>query len=429
MRKIPLHSLILVVGPAGSGKTTLSKTKFEDYEVISSDDMRMSLIGDKYRHEINYLVENEVSRLIDLKLKLGERVVVDSSNLTARERLRYVEIGDTYGVPIYYIIVNRSNEDKEKSSGKNSPSSYIRKNDQFFIDNEEDILRGDGRASVIDSRIEQFSVVKKFNGENVLSQLKARGFHGMTVAGDIHGNLESLKNTIEWAQTRRCLLLQLGDIVDYGPKSVECVDLMYDRVTRGLGIMVIGNHEKKIERWLTYQNLLRDDPNSVAGKKPPSLSEGNMATVRQIEAMTSYDRKKFESRFSALMNLARHHWVIGNFLFTHGAADVDMWKMTGSRLSSKFESLALFGEVDRNSPKKENGYPNRVYNWVDRIPLGKTVVVGHDIRGTFKPKISNGVRGGNAVFMDTGSSKGGHLSTADIVFVSDELKLQNFNWH
>lgn len=429
MRKIPLHSLILMVGPTGSGKTSLSKAKFENYEIISSDEVRMSLIGDKYRHDINYLVEDEVSRLIDLKLRLGERVVVDSSNLTSRERLRYVEIGDSYGVPIYYIVVNRSNEDKERALGKSSPSPYVRKNDQFFIDNEPDILRGDSRASVIDSRIEQFSVVKKFSGDNMLAQIKTRGLHGITVAGDIHGNLESLKNTIEWAQTRRCLLLQLGDVVDYGPKSVECVDLMYDRVTRGLGIMVIGNHEKKIERWISYQNLLKSDPELASTKRPPSLSEGNKATVRQIEAMTPSDRKKFEARYSALMNLARHHWIIGNFLFTHGAADPDMWKMTGSRLSSKFESLALYGEVDRHSPKKENGYPNRVYDWVDRVPLGKTVVVGHDIRATLKPKISNGVRGGTAVFMDTGSSKGGHLSTADIVFVDDELKLQNFNWH
>ena len=428
MRKIPLHSLILMIGPTGSGKTFIANSKFDSYEILGIDDVRHSLIGDRFRHDINYLVEDEICRLIELKLKLGERVVVDSSNLTPRERSRYTDIGDKFGVPIFYIIVNRPNEEKEKSLHKNAPSSHIRKNNEFFLENEAECLRGDSKASVIDTRVEQFTVIKKYLGENMLAQIKTRGFKGITVAGDIHGNLESLKNTIEWAQTRRCLFLQLGDLVDYGPKPVDCINLMYDRVTRGLGIMVIGNHERKIERWLSYQNMIKSDPSLALTKKPPVLSEGNMVTVRQIEDLSEIERFRFEARFAALMNLARHHWIIGNFLFAHGAVDSEMWKMTGSRLSARLESLAIFGELDKNAPKKDNGYPNRIYNWVDKIPLGKTAIVGHDIRSTLKPKIVKGVRGGTAVFMDTGSSKGGHLSTADIVFSNDELKLQNFNW-
>lgn len=426
MRKIPLHSLVIMVGPVASGKTFLSKKKFDNYEILNSDDLRISLLGDKYRFDINNIIESEISRQVELKLSLGERVVIDSTNLTSRERLAYVNIADKHGVPVYYIVVNRSNEEKEKSLGRTEPSSFVRKNNQFFLDNETDILRGDSRASVIDSRVEDFSVIKKFSSDNLIHQIKSRGFRGITVAGDIHGNLESLKNTMDWAQSRNCLLLQLGDLVDYGPKPLECITTMYDKVTRGLAIMVIGNHEKKIEKWINYQKLLRTQ--SPILKNPPCLSEGNMVTVNQIQSLSDDDRKKFESTFSALMNLARNHWIIGNFLFTHGACDPDMWKMTGSRLSSRLENLALYGEVEHGS-KKENGYPVRKYNWVDKISKGKTVIVGHDIRSTGKPKVVTGVKGGDAIFMDTGSSKGGHLSTADIVFSQDQLKLQNFNWH
>jgi len=39
--------------------------------------------------------------------------------------------------------------------------------------------------------------------------------------------------------------------------------------------------------------------------------------------------------------------------------------------------------------------------------------------------------GGKVVFLDTGSGKGGRLSTADIKFNKSDkdLKILNFNWH
>ena len=60
-------------------------------------------------------------------------------------------------------------------------------------------------------------------------------------------------------------------------------------------------------------------------------------------------------------------------------------------------------------------YPERVLRWVDRIPAGMTVYCGHDQRSTDgRPYRRAGLSGGEAVFLDTGAGKGGHLSWIDL---------------
>ena len=76
-------------------------------------------------------------------------------------------------------------------------------------------------------------------------------------------------------------------------------------------------------------------------------------------------------------------------------------------------SRALFGET--TGRMQADGYPERVIRWVDRIPAGMTVYCGHDQRSTDgRPYRRTGLGGGEAVFLDTGAGKGGHLSWIDL---------------
>jgi protein phosphatase len=74
---------------------------------------------------------------------------------------------------------------------------------------------------------------------------------------------------------------------------------------------------------------------------------------------------------------------------------------------------ALYGEpTGRLQP---DGYPERSLRWVDRIPPGIRVYVGHDRRSADgRPYVRRGQSGGEAVFLDTGAGKGGHLSWIDL---------------
>lgn len=420
MKRIPLHSLVIMVGPSGAGKSTLISKKFPSYEVVSSDAIREELTGDFMRQDINDIVFREVHRRIALKLDLGERVVVDATNLRRRDRIGFAEIGLRHGVPIYYIVVNRSLSEKESTQGWHANvHGLVKKQHDIFLANEREILRGDHIANVIDTRAEDFEVVSKLPKTNILSAIKARGHKGIMAVGDVHGMSEALKSALDWASARNLFVVFLGDIIDHGPNSLECVDRIYDIVMRGKGILAIGNHERKIDRWIDQS---RD------GEIRVKLSDGNKVTTRAIEALNIEARRKFENKFKALLSFARHHWIIGDTMFVHGAAEPEMFNIQSVRLTGRFESIALFGEVD-NTVRRDDGYPNRIYTWVDRIPQGKRVIVGHDIRSSFKPLIVSGAQGGEAIFMDTGSGKGGRLTTADIMFNGDQLVVKNFTTH
>jgi len=76
-------------------------------------------------------------------------------------------------------------------------------------------------------------------------------------------------------------------------------------------------------------------------------------------------------------------------------------------------SRALFGETTgRTQP---DGFPERLLRWVNHIPDGMTVYCGHDQRSRDgRPWVTQGDSGGQAIFLDTGAGKGGHLSWIDL---------------
>ncbi len=417
-----------MVGPSGAGKSTIIASHFEAYEVVSSDAIRNELVGDFGRQDINALVFREIAHRIQMKLDLGERVVVDATHLSKQERAGAVAIGQRLGVPIFYVVVNRPLEEKLATQGwRAAVPDLVERHDRKFLGGEAEILRGDNIATVVDTRKEDFEVVRKLPKENLEKRVLELGFKGVMALGDVHGVRESLKTAIDWAVSRNLYMILLGDIIDYGPDSLDCLNIVYDIVTRGRGAMIIGNHEKKIDKWISQDRTRRNTGKPVTIR----LSEGNKATTNLVEELTPENRVRFECKFNALLNLSKNHINLGNFLFSHGGAEPEMFDLHDFRLGDRrLESIAVYGEVDAVKQFREDGYPNRVYHWVDRIPEGKQVVVGHDIRSDIKPLVENGKRGGTATFLDTGSGKGGHLTTAHIIYRGDgDWKIEAFTRH
>jgi protein phosphatase len=281
-----------------------------------------------------------------------------------------------------------------------------------------DLKQGDKIADVIDIKRDQFEVIIPYDNSDLFAQIIARGYEGITVVPDVHGQLNPLLNVIRWAQRRNNFILFTGDLIDYGKDSLEASEEAYRLVIRGEAEMIQGNHEKKIYRWI----MQRD-----GGGSHIKLSEGNKMTTNRIEAMSEAEAEKWTSRFKALVNMSRNHRIAQNFVFTHGAVHPDIWANTDKRVTGKFEEMCLFGEVDNTSPRRQDGFPNRVYNWVDLLPMNSVAIVGHDIRSTEIPLVHQGKLGGQAIFLDTGCGKHGHLSTVDIRFVDGTPKVENFN--
>lgn len=241
-----------------------------------------------------------------------------------------------------------------------------------------------------------------FNYKNLQQDLINRNFTNYIVIGDVHGMTDDFKKIINQALKNNQFIIQLGDIVDYGPDSFGCLKLMHDLVIQENGIFLIGNHERKLEKYFSQKR---------EGNIRIKIKGGIVSTINQLNSLSSIEYEQFEEMFASLMRNARHHIIIGKSLFVHGSATKDMWNLITPRLKGYNETRAVFGQIDKNNPRRNDGFPNRIYDWANDIPNEHIVFVGHDILDMTEPFIINGTNGGQAIFVDTGSGKGGILSS------------------
>jgi protein phosphatase len=214
---------------------------------------------------------------------------------------------------------------------------------------------------------------------------------GLRVVGDVHGDLRAFAFA---ADTDR-FVIQLGDLVDNGPDSAGSLRLMFRLIDQGRGVFLAGNHDRKLGR------ALRGD--RVRGGPQLDATLASLDDALRIRALQEINRAPT--------------WIIhGRRFFVHAAFHSAMLSNPPPEALGTVDPLlsrALFGETTgRIQP---DGYPERLLRWVNHIPAGMTVYCGHDQRSRDgRPWVAHGELGGEAVFLDTGAGKGGHLSWIDL---------------
>jgi protein phosphatase len=217
----------------------------------------------------------------------------------------------------------------------------------------------------------------------------------LRVIPDVHGEIDAFSRLVEGARREGRFVLQLGDIVDRGPDSAGALSLMLDLIEAGEGLMLVGNHEWKILRALSG--------------RPVKLNADAERTMDEIDRTPGLADRLL--RISPRLPLYLHH---GPRLFVHGAWDPAMTDHApiDPRDHDRLLARALYGQTTgRLDPK---GRPERVWDWVDSIPHGLEVVVGHDWRGPSVVLERRGEQGGKVRLLDLGAGKGGPLAHMDI---------------
>lgn len=423
MKIIPTgQSLVVMVGPSGAGKTTWVSEHFTPREVVSTDYIRWEFTGSVIRDDKDPEVIAEFHRRIEAKLKAGQRVVADATHIRNRDRRATAEVGFMMNVPVFYVIVDRPPEDKLRTGGWRlnvfkKGVGLIEHNTLTFEANEETILLGDHirTVKVIDTRVDEYRVAQALpmDPHIIVPYLQSEGYEGIRAIGDIHGNLDAMSKTLHEAKKAKLFPLFMGDIVDYDHRGIEAVELLYDLIMKGEAISLRGNHEKKIHRWITTELL----GEGFEGQ----LTHGNDVTISRIKAMDKETRDIWVNKFLTMVEMSPDWIQVGDdWMFTHGAVTAHMWDNPQFRANkdSKDEAFAMYGET---TGEHKDGKPVRAYNWVDKLPAGKSAVVGHAVLSTDDPVTKRGEESQRAVFLDTGSSKTvdgaeGHLSWMDFGF-------------
>ncbi len=232
--------------------------------------------------------------------------------------------------------------------------------------------------------------------------LRNAGFQGVRVVGDVHGDLRGFAAAVAGAEAERLFLIQLGDLTDHGKDGPAVLRLMFDLVEARRGLFLLGNHDHKLRR-------------ALAGERVRTDAAGLGRTLAQIAEAPDAG----ELRARALVEIGRAPaWLALGRLFCVHAAFHDAMLLhpsppdAGTHKAEGLVGRAIFGQV--TGARGPDGFPIRLTGWIDRIPDGLTVLVGHDNRSRDgRPLILTGARGGRAIFLDTGAGKGGALAWRD----------------
>ncbi|MEP6960497.1 MAG: AAA family ATPase [Acidobacteriota bacterium] len=103
---IPRPALVLMMGVAGSGKSTFARDRFRPTEVVSSDACR-ALVADDEKDQTATKAAFEVLHLIVAqRLAAGKLTVVDATNVQAWARTSLLKLAREANVPAVAIVLN-----------------------------------------------------------------------------------------------------------------------------------------------------------------------------------------------------------------------------------------------------------------------------------------------------------------------------------
>src|SRR6478752_1897791 len=108
MRTIELRdpSLVLLIGAAGAGKSTLAARLFEPSEVLSSDAFRALISGDAADQRATRTAFDRLHRELATRLLAGHLTVLDATNLQRSARQAGIARARAAGVPVIAIVLD-----------------------------------------------------------------------------------------------------------------------------------------------------------------------------------------------------------------------------------------------------------------------------------------------------------------------------------
>jgi protein phosphatase len=104
--RIPEASLVLLIGAAGSGKSTFARKHFKNTEIVSSDALR-AVVSDDEGDQSASADAFELLRLIAaMRLRRGRLTVIDATNVQAAARKSILGLADQNSAPAIAIVFN-----------------------------------------------------------------------------------------------------------------------------------------------------------------------------------------------------------------------------------------------------------------------------------------------------------------------------------
>jgi protein phosphatase len=395
---IPSPSLVVMVGAAGSGKSSFCARNFLPTQVVSSDACRAMLADDPGDQKVSAAAFSLAYGITEERLRLRRLTVLDATNVESGARRNLLRIAARHHLPSVAIILalptavcRRQNGGRD---GRRVGARVIaRQADRLRADLP--ALRAEGFSGLHILRTAREAATARVR-ETPLACDRSNDPGPFDIIGDVHGCAGELRTLLarlgyrrptarvafRHAGGRRAVLL--GDLVDRGPRIVEAARIAMRMVEAGSALCVIGNHDADL------LHCLRE------GTDPESL--GTDRSIRQIGALPTATRRRFVQRFGEFVASLPDHLVLdgGRLVVAHAGLRQDLI----GRQSDEVRRLALHGATTGAIDRYGLAVRTR---WAATYRGSALVVYGHT--PVPAPEWLN-----NTVNIDTGCVYGGTLT-------------------
>lgn len=408
--EIPENALVVMVGPAGSGKSTFAKNAFGD-AVVASDLCRYMVADTMEDMSVNDQAFHLYHTWIEQRLILGKLTVADATHVKDFARKKLLDLAAKYDRPTVALIIDAELERTHKwnlSRERQVPDFIVEKHTKEYEEALK-VIETEGFSHVY--LVDPMNPPKIHLGK-VPAMVHAAA-PGWDVIGDIHGCFDEFMNLTAklgylWTSgnvlvhPRGRRLVFVGDFTDRGPKSVDVLRMVRRLVEDGDALAVMGNHDNKL--WRTLKG------------NPTKMAHGLQGTMKQFEErrVDEQEREELKLFLGSLpyqLRLGVMQPDVGDLIVAHAGLRYDD---IGSDAKA-VRSFCLYGQVDGFL---EDGTPNRTFGWADGWQGPEWLVYGHTVVDA--PLYAN-----NTVDIDTGCVFGGYLTALrypELEFVTVDAK-------
>ncbi len=374
--RLPLGALVVLVGPAGSGKSTWAARHFLPTQILSSDACRGMIADDESDQTVSRDAFRLLYFILNERLRRGVLTVVDSTALQPSIRAEMLKIAAQYGRPavaLVFALPPALNEQWNASRARRVPQEALARHWKN-LDLSLKRLPDEGFQTIYSLRSpEEVDAARVVIG----SFIPQRDAPPFDIIGDVHGCYDELRALFkrlgyEWQEGEQVyrhpekrLPVFVGDLTDRGPASLAVLTLAERMVARGEALLVQGNHDNKLLRWLLGRRV--------------QVKHGLATTVAELEALPQEEQEALRPRLIALLHNAPGYLVLdgGRLVVTHAAirdAMIGQWNRA-------IQAFCLYGDVA--GLDAESGLPIR-RDWAASRPeeqasTGPLIVYGHNV--------------------------------------------------
>jgi len=409
--RFPELSLVVLIGPSGSGKSSFAARHFKQTEVLSSDFCR-ALVSDDENNQAATGDAFEVLHYIAAKrLAAGRLTVVDATSVKPEDRKPLVALARHYHCLPVAIVFNLPEKlcqaRNESRDDRNFGSHVIRQQSRQMRQSIKRLQREGFRHHFVlksEEEIEAATIERTPLWNNLRQETGP-----FDIIGDVHGCCDELEELLrelgyetvdsdgqavyKHPDGRKAIFV--GDLVDRGPRILDTVFLVRSMAQAGEAWVVPGNHDMKFVRALRGRDV--------------EVTHGLDRSIGEIDALTTEQQISVKKEVVEFLDGLVSHYVYddGKLVVAHAGMRAEMQ----GRGSGKVRDFALYGETTGETD--EFGLPVR-YNWALEYRGNARVVYGHT--PVPEPEWLN-----KTVNIDTGCVFGGKLTALrypELEFVS-----------